>query len=398
MIEVENLLGSLKTELNQLNIPAEMESRMRIALENRSLPSLPRRYWKAGLAVSLLMLLVIWFQRDNIADSKILTFFSNEKSRVQEQNVLETSLPMAKSTVDVQKEKEKLAQEGYVIKREGENSQEHSDSSFALADIMYVSTLKDIVYNSKSASKGEVLGIKYFVASNFNNLAYTKAKVLITESYDQKYKAGDIITIIKTGGIITHYEQIVKDEIDKKFQIPQADLEESKHKLVVADNYDGNLLYPEDKIVFFDSQNPLFEEDGEDSSFIIGPVVKFSGDEILNKVKDKRDVPFVWEEFYSGSLSDLEGRIRQTVERKKSYSKDKAQQAAYQALNDTQRQAVLALESADVLYREKGIYEERGIKTPDGTIQVIFKTSKGFITVDLVDDNYKVFGVREVRS
>jgi len=396
MIEVERLLGSLRTELDQLNIPAEIESRMRSALENRALPSLPRRYWKAGLAVSLLALLVIWFQRDNIADySKILAFFSNEKSGVQEQNVPENSLPIAKSTVDVQKEKERLAQEGYVIKREGEKSQEPSGGGYAFFSIKYVSTLKDIVYNSSSVSKGEVLGIKYFVASNFNNLAYTKAKVLITQSYDQKYKDGDIITVVKTGGIITQYEQIIKDEIDKKFQIPQAELDEAKHKLVTADNYDGNLLYPEDKIVFFAGEKPPFEEAGEDSSFISGPVIKFSGDEIINKVKDKWDGPFIWEEFYGGSLPNLEGRIRQVVESKKSFSKDKARQVAYQALSDTQRQALLSWESAIVLYHEKGIYQERGIKTPEGTIEVIFKTSKNSTIVNLVDDNYKVFSVRE---
>jgi hypothetical protein len=55
----------------------------------------------------------------------------------------------------------------------------------------------------------------------------------------------------------------------------------------------------------------------------------------------------------------------------------------------------LDLETAVVLYHEKGIYhvEGLGVKTPEATITVIFKTSKGGFTVYLVDDNYRVLKV-----
>ena len=212
-------------------------------------------------------------------------------------------------------------------------------------------------------------GIKYFVNNHF---AYTKAKVLIKESYDRKYQTGEIVTVVKTGGIITHYEQIIKDEIDKKFNIPQAELEEAKKKLVVADNYDGILLFPSDQILIFLGERPGFEQAGVERYLISGPVIKFNGDEIRNKEEKTWDGPYVWEEFYSDSLSGLEGRIRKVLEAKQNFSKEKARQAAYQALTDSQRQEVLDWETAVVLYHEKGL----GVKTPEGTITVMFRTSK----------------------
>lgn len=385
MTELERMFGSLKTEINQLSVPEEMEERLRFALENRALSKPYKRYLQAGLAIAVVALIVIGYQWDEISlYGKKLAGFDQAVGTAQSYEK-ENLPPKTVSAAVVEQEREKLAQEGYIVKREGEfDDTVGGYGNFSLA---FISTLKDVVYNSSGVSKGEVLGIKYFVNDHF---AYTKAKVLITESYDQQYQAGDIVTVVKTGGIITHYEQIIKDEIDKKFNIPQAELEEAKKKMVIADNHDGNLLFPSDQILIFLGERPEFEPAGVESHFVSGPVIKFNGDVIRNKVENRWDGPYVWEEFYSGSLSDLEGRIRKVLEAKQNFSKEKARQAAYQALTDSQRQEVLDWETAVVLYHEKGL----GGKTPEGTITVMFKTLKGGFTVYLVDDNYRVLKVQ----
>jgi hypothetical protein len=389
--ELERMFGSLKTEINQLSIPEEMEERLRFALENRALPKPYKGFLQVGLAIAVVALIVISYKWDEISlYGKELAGFDQAAGSVQQPYNTKNLPPKAISAAVVEQEKEKLAQEGYIVKHEGEF--DDRVGGYGNFDIAYFLTLKDVVYNSSSVSKGEVLGIKYFVN---DNIAYTKAKVLITESYDQQYQAGDIVTVVKRGGIITHYEQIIKDEIDKKFNIPQAELEEAKKKMVIADNHDGNLLFPSDQILIFLGEMTKFDQAGVESYIMSGPVIKFNGDVIRNKVENAWESPYVLEEFYGGSLSDLEGRIRKDLEAKQNFSKEKARKAAYQALTDSQRQEVLDLETAVVLYHEKGIYhvEGLGVKTPEATITVIFKTSKGGFTVYLVDDNYRVLKV-----
>lgn len=295
-------------------------------------------------------------------------------------------------TVDIMKEKEKLAEEGYIVKRENIPTQD-SDGAGIMADKAYSITLKDRVFGAVDTLKGEVLGVNYFVS---DKTTLTKAKFLVKESYDNKFKPGDIITVYSHGGVITHYQFIINHGIDEKFNMSKEELEEAKKKMVVDGDYGSGLLYPEDNVVVFVDKVPSFYKVDEDGYYVGGKILKYKGENIIiNNQKSICEDEEEFKEFYSSDkLVDLESKIKKAVEEKVGFSKEKAKEAAYSALTEEEKKAVVNLEESYVTYHSKGRYLNQE-KSPEEIIMVTFKTSSEYpIMVVLKSGSYEVLQIQ----
>lgn len=296
------------------------------------------------------------------------------------------------ATVDVVKEKEKLAEEGYIVKRENIPTQD-SDGAGIMASKAYSVTLKDRVFESEDTLKGEILGVNYFVS---DKTTLTKAKFLIKESYDNKFKPGDIITVYSHGGVITHYQFIINHGIDEKFNMSKEELEEAKKKMVVDGDYGSGLLYPEDNVIVFVDKVPSFYKVDEEGYYVGGKILKYKGENIIiNNQKYICEDEEEFKEFYSSDkLVDLESKIKKAVEEKVGFSKEKAKEAAYSALTEEEKKAVVNLEESYVTYHSKGRYLNQE-KSPEEIIMVTFKTSSEYpIMVVLKSGSYQVLQIQ----
>lgn len=295
-------------------------------------------------------------------------------------------------TVDIMKEKEKLAEEGYIVKRENIPTE---DSGERVADTSkaYPSTLKDRVFGAIDTLKGEILGVNYFVS---DKTTLTKAKFLVKESYDNKFKPGDIITVYSHGGVITHYQFIINHGIDEKFNMSKEELEEAKKKMVVDGDYGSGLLYPEDNVVVFVDKVPSFYKVDEEGYYVGGKILKYKGENIIiNNQKSICEDEEEFKELYSSDkLVDLESKIKKAVEEKVGFSKEKAKEAAYSALTEEEKKAVVNLEDSYVTYHSKGRYLNQE-KSPEEIIMVTFKTSSEYpIMVVLKSGSYEVLQIQ----
>lgn len=299
--------------------------------------------------------------------------------------------------VDITKEKEKLKQEGYIVSNDSIGVVEDSGSS-ASASKAFFMTLKDQVFSADHVLKGQVLGVSYFIS---NNQAFTKAKVLVEESYDDTLKPGSIITVNKYGGIVTHYEFIIKEGIDKKFNMTKEELEETKKKSVVADNYDGKMLYPNDEIIVLLNKNfstPTEFIKGEYS--VTGTVVKYIEDEI-NKPEYMKDESTYFsesseneKEFYSSNkVMDLEEKLKTVLNEKKNFSKDTARQVAYDSLNEKDKKRIKNWEDAHVFYHSNVNFNDNKQNRKE-QIDVIFEVNDGKANIFIyMDINYNIINI-----
>ncbi|MDC3412869.1 hypothetical protein NC797_03925 [Aquibacillus sp. 3ASR75-11] len=302
--------------------------------------------------------------------------------------------------VDQEKEKEKLERNGYITDPstlELENLTDNNRSSPKLtADILYFNTLKDIIFNSDSITKGKVIGIKSFINPE-NQMAYTKAKIRVVKSYDDKLSKGQMITVINPGAIITKYEQIKKEGIDEKFNISDAELEAAKNKLVVADNY-GELMFPDDQVIVFTSARMMPGQSTQEALGISGPVIKYQDQALIMKDGKKQFIedPFelVKEEIYSSEdLPQFEEKIQFYLAEKNHFPKSLIREKAYRALENENQVKIENWQDALVTYYSKGRYFS-GESTPNGSITVTFKTNTDErIIVVLEDESYEILQI-----
>ncbi len=307
-------------------------------------------------------------------------------------SIREEEIKKPVATVDVVKEKEKLAEEGYIVKRENIPTQD-SDGAGIMADKAYPITLKDRVFGAMDTLKGEILGVNYFVT---NKTTLTKAKFLVKDSYDNKFKSGDIITVYSHGGVITHYQFIINHSIDEKFNMSKGELEEAKKKMVVDGDYGSGLLYPEDNVIIFVDKVPSFYKVDEEGYYVGGKILKYKGENIIiNNEKSICEDEEEFKEFYSSDkLVDLESKIKKAVEEKVGFSKEKAKEAAYSALTEEERKTIVNLEESYVTYHSKGWYLNHE-KSSEEIIMVTFKTSKEYpIIVLLKSGSYEVLQIQ----
>ncbi|MHC1685235.1 MAG: hypothetical protein AB6733_20240 [Clostridiaceae bacterium] len=299
--------------------------------------------------------------------------------------------------VDIAKEKENLKQEGYIVSKDSIVIAEDNGSSVSACKA-YSMTLKDQVFSSDHVLKGQVLGVSYFIS---NNQAFTKAKVLVEESYDDTLEPGSIITVNKYGGIITHYEFIIKEGIDKKFNMAKEELEETKKKSVVADNYDGKMLYPDDKIVLLINKNfstPIDFIKGEYS--VNGTIVKYKDSEIIKPDYMNNENLYYSEfsenekEFYvSSKFIDLEGKLKNTIDEKKNFSKEKVRKVAYVSLSEDDKKRIKNWEDAHVIYHSNVNFNENK-KNIKEQIDVIFEVNDRKANIFIyMDSDYNIISI-----
>lgn len=290
------------------------------------------------------------------------------------------------AAVDVEREKERLVSEGYLVEAGSDLPEVSGPSSSALKDVRYTSTLKDYIYNSRSTVKGKVLGVKYIIGEHS---AYTKAKFLVEESYSGLYKLGDIVTVVRAGAIITHYEMIIKEEIDKKFNIPEAELEQAKQKMVVVDNWGGEMIFPDESMILFIGDRVETDDLNDEAYYVSGPVVKFKGKEIL--IPDSRmEEGYIFEEFFfTKQLSVFVEKLASIVKEKENYSKEKAIEAAYNFLSEQDRQQITNLENSSVRFSSRGIY----YKTPKNVIVVTFMLKNDQPLTVILKEEYQLYKI-----
>lgn len=308
-----------------------------------------------------------------------LLFFLNYPVQVKEElnlgdNVEDRSSPSVTiSQIDEEIMKEILAKEGYATDPDLFHIEdiEYNEIS-GIADIPYISTFKDFVFNSSSVIKGKVLGTKVFFDET-NQMAYTKAKVLVEKSYDNQFKEGKVLTVMKPGAIITHYQQIILKGIDKKFHISEEELEVAKNKLVVSDLPYGEPILPGDQLITFLNEGEFHK--GEKILDISGPIIKFdNGELIIEPMETSIESPYnTLELFEQYDLAGLESRILEVINEKKGYSKENFRNIAFNAIQGEQLE-VKNWESADVTYYEKGRYLD-GEKTSNEIVVVTFKNN-----------------------
>lgn len=329
--------------------------------------------------------------------------------------------------VDITKEKEKLQQEGYIVSNKGINigqdissvatagnaanssypvdksiisnsPVDYDMSSYTSSKKAYNMTLKNQVFSADYVLKGQVLGVNYFID---NIQTFTKAKILIEESYDNNLKSGDIITVYKFGGVITQYEFMILNGIDKKFNMSNDELEEAKKKMVVSDNYDGKLLYPDDNVILLlnkTQDRPSTMKEGE--YFASRTVVEYKDDEIIKPPYIKGESVYLNEiedadkEVYSyDKVSELEEKLKSDIEEKKNFSKDKAIQAAYNSLSEDDKKRFSNIYKSDVTYysNEKIVSGNKVIETQID-VRIPTNDEKTSIFVSM-NNNYKIINI-----
>jgi hypothetical protein len=322
------------------------------------------------------------------------SFLFTEKANVSKKNdvnATKTNAPITskKIAIDVNKEKEKLEKEGYLIRSDGINL-EGGTLTGGLADLAYVSTLKDYVFTSTNVVNGKILGVKYYIKDNF---AYTEAKLLVVKCYDGKLQPGEIVTVDSFGGIVSQYDHLIMNGIDKKFNMSQAELEAAKSKMVVANNFIDEIIYPDDQmVVFLTNESAGLNGEVEKGYKVSGPLLKFDDEMKIIKKTEQVEDPFT--EFkHFDRLKSVEDTISVAIKEKRDFSPTKAREFAYMALTTEDQKKIVNWETATVTFHSEGRYIQ-GKKTQPNSIVVEFRTNEEFpIIVVVSGKNYKLITI-----
>ncbi|MDF2947807.1 MAG: hypothetical protein K0S51_2486 [Bacillales bacterium] len=282
---------------------------------------------------------------------------------------------------DIELLKKQFASEGYKV-----NSSEvkaidpgNEGDPTAQFDIAFIPTLKDYVFNSDFIVRGRVIGVNYLIK---DKVAYTKAKILVEKSYLGQKKVNEIVTITQTGAIISHYDQIILHEIDKKFNMSKEELEKTKKDYVIEGAFDGVLLRPEDSVVIFAGQ-PWIEDN---VNHITGTTMKFNGQNIINANEGAHFEYLIDKEIQDlDTEQELEEKLIKYKYEKKNYSREKAINVA---LNELAKNGYSSFtkESSRVYYHSNwgGI----GEKSP--SIDVDFENKDGDHLSITLSENYEI--------
>jgi hypothetical protein len=320
-----------------------------------------------------------------------------EQVKISQLNMVNTENEIDKAVkvalVDIKTEKKKLANEGYTVEPRTGYPEGYNGSSSALInrDMAYISTLKDVIYNTNGTIKGKILGIKYFI---HKNTAFTKAKILVEESYTGPYKPGDIVTIVKTGAIITHYEMIVMEGIDQKFNIPESELEQAKQKMVVHDNFQGEMIFPDETMIVFMGKKAETDEKNDEAYYVGEPLIKFHEGKILPPQSTGMEESYIFDEFFfTEQLDVLENKIHTIVKGKDSFTYEKARKAAFNYLLEQDKHQIINMDEALVRYSTQGTYLNAE-KTPGNVIIVTFELKNNrVIRVILSEKDYQLYKI-----
>ncbi|ENH98083.1 hypothetical protein J416_01924 [Gracilibacillus halophilus YIM-C55.5] len=286
-------------------------------------------------------------------------------------------------TININYEKSLLEDKGYQIEASSlPNTAEQTPTS--TKDILYQSTLEDFVYNADAVIKGRILGTKSFIYKK-NQMAYTKAKVLVTDTYNDSLQKNQIITIIKRGAIITKYEYMMTMNMNEKFNFTEKELQKAKSEKVIAYNY-GELLQADDQAFFFLTRDNSIVPTKEYDFNTYGPVVKYKDKEIIREVQTTPiEDPFNLDTFYQKyQYQDLETQIEQYVEAKGDYSKESIRQMAFLSLNTSRQHTVQNKDNASVKYYANGLVN---LEIPKQTVVVTFATDNNSVIKVLVKPN-----------
>jgi hypothetical protein len=361
-------------------------------LINKALQKVNRPKWKsfriltaAIIVFGFLTTVSILLQREPEQAKK------SQINTINKENEIEKAVKIA--VVDINKEKTKLASEGYTVEPRTGLPEGYNGSSSALInrDMAYISTLKDVIYNTNSTIKGKVLGIKYFI---HRNTAFTKAKILVEESYTGSYKPGDIVTIVKTGAIITHYEMIVMEGIDQKFNIPESELEQAKQKMVVHDNFQGEMVFPDETMIVFIGKKAETNEKNDEAYYVGEPIIKFHEEKILPPQSTGMEESYIFDEFsFTEQLDVLEDKIHKIAIEKEGFTYEKARKAALNSLLEQDKHQIINLDEATVRYSSQGAYLNAE-KTPENVIIVTFELKNNRVMrVILSEKDYQLYKI-----
>ncbi|MDF2607888.1 MAG: hypothetical protein K0S34_2084 [Bacillales bacterium] len=277
--------------------------------------------------------------------------------------------------------KKQFASEGYKVNSSEIKAIDPGNEGDVTAqfDIAFIPTLKDYVFNSDFIVKGKVIGVNYLIK---DKVAYTKAKILVEKSYLGQKKVNEIVTITQTGAIISHYDQIILHEIDKKFNMTKEELEKTKNDYVIEGAFDGVLLRPDDSVVVFAGQ-PWIEDN---VNHITGTTMKFNGQNISNTNEGAHFEYLIDKEIQDlKTEQELEEKLVKYKNEKKSYSREKAIDVA---LNELGKNGELSFtkESARVYFHSNW----GGIDEKQPSIDVDFKNGTGDYASITLTENYEI--------
>jgi hypothetical protein len=120
----------------------------------------------------------------------------------------------------------------------------------SITDSMYGPDLNSIFSVSNEIVRGKVKNIEY---TNFTGLAWTKADILITESYKGVLKEGDLVSIFIYGGYMKLEDHI--KYFNDRFRFKELNDAEIK-KTVLKDNDNGKPFLEVGDDLFFPLVNP----------------------------------------------------------------------------------------------------------------------------------------------
>jgi hypothetical protein len=326
------------------------------------------------------------------------SFLFTEKANVNKNNDVNTTksntpIPSKKMAIDINKEKEKLEKEGYLIRSDGINL-EGGTSMGGMADLAFVSTLKDHVFISDNVVNGKIRGVKYYIKDNF---AYSEAKLLVVKSYDGKIRPGEIVTVVSFGGIVSQYDSIIMNGIDKKFTMSQKELEAAKSKMVVANTFIDEIIYPDDQmVVFFTNESMEPNGEVEKGYKVSGPLIKYDNEKNIIKKTEQglEGLDDLYSEFrHFDNLKSVEDTISAAIKEKQDYAPTKAREIAYNALTTEDQKKIVNWVTANVNYHSEGRFIQ-GKKTKPNVIVVEFRTNEELpIIVVVSGKDYKLITI-----
>ncbi|MCJ7689436.1 MAG: hypothetical protein MUO60_08975 [Clostridiaceae bacterium] len=150
---------------------------------------------------------------------------------------------------------ENLKAEGYVVENDSEKERNMKIVSSTANSTKLYRSLEELVKESDMIIEGEVLGISYF---DNNTATWTKSKVKVIKSYNNKAKEGDILTFVEAGGITTQYNIIKYNHIDEKFNMSNEEIEKAKSLKVKTLFQDAPYMQPNEKVFLFSKDETDF--------------------------------------------------------------------------------------------------------------------------------------------
>jgi len=230
----------------KMSFPEKLDDRIKTVI--RDMPERKRSkldFKKCAMAAALIAVIC--------AASVIYHNYDKEKTKV----AINDKQPESRGkVVDKDELIKKLKSEGYIVEKSAEAASNTTAAPKYRA--RYYASLEELVDDSDVVIEGEVLAVRYF---DKESVTYKESKVLVTKSFNDKAKTGEVLTFCESGYFLSEYSM-------KKKVYQTSEEEERAKNTKVFCHYGGHpIMQPGDNVILFGKLLKNFLKDSKENCY-----------------------------------------------------------------------------------------------------------------------------------